>query len=222
MPSFFDKVKSLVVEDDTPKKPTAPATQSTATAAANIGATAVANLNMTVAPADSTPALINVADEEKKIEELIQALPQFQKAAAFMKTVDSMKSVISDEATRINAARAALSADPQDLIIAVRSASLAIDAAKTDFEQNFVASKEHGLQDLAADSNSLQAKIDDLTKQLGELSTQKNATDQQLRDSHVALEKAKIDHTSVISLVTGRYTTLADKLAKYFGATNGQ
>jgi hypothetical protein len=225
MPSFFDKVKSLVIEDDQTK---APGLQKSVAAPDAKPLKVQVVGGPTAAPADSwktvpgsaadVPALVDVSKVEADIEAAIQAHPNFQRAVNFLKVVDSMKSVIPDEATRIRAAQAASGVDPTDLIVAVRSASLAVDSAKADFESGFVASKSADIAQSQQMAVEVQSEIDKLTQQLGDLSTQKGQIDQHVRDSSVALDKAKIDHKSVTDLVMTRYTSLADKLAKYLGA----
>ena len=236
---MFDKLKqlgSLLVETDDPKKPASVPVAAKSKAplppfpSPYVETGNSADNTLPVAGQDSGVAsastLIDREAEENRLNGLIRNHASFKVVADFLDTADTMKNVLKDESTRFQAtfeiARAKTNLAASNLVEAAQSVPQILDEEITKFNHGFVEGQEHLLGDLAAESNSLQTQIDAVTKQLGELSNQKSKTDQKLRDSHVALEKAKIDFKSVTDKLTGDYNTLATKLVKYLGGSNGQ
>lgn len=217
--SFFDKIKNTFVESDEPKpeaKVSAPApTKSQPTLPSSV----TSSLNDV--SAKDVPSLIDPANAEQCLETEIAAHPEFKLAKDFFDVVASMKDVIPDEATRFKAAIAASRADSTALLQAVNVSRVVLAEAEKYFQDSFVTSKATDIEQSKHMSVEVQAEIDKMTQKLGDLSTQKGQIDQHVRDSTVALEKAKIDYKSALDTVSTRYTTLADKLAKYLGVANG-
>lgn len=219
--SFFDKIKNTFVESDNPKpeeKPQAPAMVP--------AKMAPGSSNQVMTPLDNVgnkdvPGLIDPANAEQCLETEIAAHPEFKLAKDFFDVVASMKDVIPDEATRFKAAIAASRVDSTALLQAVNVSRVVLAEAEKYFQDSFVTSKATDIEQSKHMSVEVQVEIDKMTQKLGDLSTQKGQIDQHVRDSTVALEKAKIDYKSALDTVSTRYTTLADKLAKYLGVANG-
>lgn len=210
--SFMKTLKAIgIVEDDQPKEaPKAKVPQMSDRATHEAEATSL------LSGADPSPLDVNAVEEH--MNQVIRDNPEFAPVSAFLTVADSMKNVIADEGTRFKAAAAASGVDSSVLVTAARSFSPVLAAECQKFEDVYVKNCEDKLAGLNNEATQLQSRIDELTAQLGQLSEQKTAIGQQIRDADVGLAKAKIDFKSVVSTVDKRYMELVSKITQHVGA----
>jgi hypothetical protein len=166
---------------------------------------------------DNTPSLLDMQAVEQGIDQAIQNSPAFKPVTTFLTVADSMKSVIGEEGTRLKAAAAASGVDVVTLNTAADSYADVLMAESKRFDEQFVAKAEESRSLLNDRATELQARIDGLTAELGQLSDQKNELRQQIRDADDGLEKAKIDFRSVVNKLADRYNEIANKIKQHVG-----
>ena len=205
---LFNKLKNLVVEDDTPQ------VQAPQIAVAAQVIAQVAQVQVTA----DTPSVLDTAVVEAGIEAQIQANPAHAMFITFNKSVQSLEKVIPDEATRFKAAQATTSLITADLVAAVESAKQVIANETANFEATFVAQSQAAITAVENEKTSVEAQIQTLTEQLGQLSDHKNNLAKDSVSKTAELAKAKIDFTSVVGLVDKRYSEISRKLTQFLGA----
>lgn len=199
---FFDKIKNLVIEEDsTSAKPAAVAPAAPAQQASGFD-TVVTDIK------------IDVADVEQKIEEDISKVESFSVFTRFQETLKSLEAIIPDEATRFKAAAATTQLDAQMLIDSVSSARTVLEQKAQEFTSSFVQAVEAKLASEQQDFEGLIAKIEALTKELADNSAAKSNLANLISSMKTDLEKAKIDFQAILNKVGAKYQDVVTKIQK--------
>lgn len=198
---MFQSLKNLVFVDDAkPATAQAAPPQQTASAPSDVQV--------------STTGGLDTATLETMLHGRIQGNEEFALANEFLKVNESLVAIIADEATRFKAAAAASKSDPALLVASVGSFEASLAAENENFNTSFVGAAENEIATLEQCITASAAEIQRLTEELGRVSAEKTAHDNELIAKKSDLAKSKIDFASVSDKIRYHYSGLALKLTK--------
>jgi hypothetical protein len=214
--SFFDAAKKALIKDSNakPAKPETPPVKTTSTDYVSPLGTATVM---------SASGVLDVPGITADIETAIQSSGEFAWYNKFAEQMESLKAIKGmDEPTRYQAAAATLRVSGADLLASVMSYEAVLKSSSDRFEAEFVASAKAEIAGLTEKIKAAEARIEELTQQLGAASQDKASLVTTSQERVVDLGKADVDFKGIVSTLTTKYRGLAAKVQQYLGAENAK
>lgn len=203
---MFDKLKSMVWQENDGAKPQAPpATRSHQPVTQPV----------TQQVAQQEGSVLDLGILTETLDAAVNGSSGFADYIAFQLKADALASVISDEPTRFKAAGATSGISKDVLIASVNSSVAILSAEAENFETAYVGQAATAIQAETDNISNLEILITAKAEELASLQAQKAASQQNLLTATADLAKAKIDFGSVYQALTNKYATIAGKIQQY-------